>query len=446
MNVSIRTWFGHDRRLEGVAIQTLFLFGVDSLTNIVDYGFHVFLGRKLLAGDFAVFQTINSALIVVVTAFGVFQPVVARFVAEIDPKKVEEKGQIFRAYFGLSAGVGFLFTLFVLLGYRFFAGWMNVPPLTVLLSAGVVLLSLMRPVVWGMLQGEQRFVPFGVTRLIYSLGRFVIAIGLIDLGWTVMGAVAALPIGTLISLAVGLVFLGRYPVLALPPIPAPTERIKPDFFFQKDKAGMREGLQLAFYAFIAYAAFTIMLNMDMVYVNRMFSPEVAGAYAAGLLLRRVLLLLPGAVAVVFYPRAVRIVTRGEVPDRLLLIAFLSVGGTILTLTTVYFALGSEIVRVVFGEHLNSIGPLLGWMGLGILGYSLGSIWMNLALATRPAPFVGWLAGVLILQGIGMMAFGSDPAHVVAVFVIAGWGLALGGSVLYGACYRPRFLLQKKSDE
>ncbi|NUM48146.1 MAG: hypothetical protein HUU38_25855, partial [Anaerolineales bacterium] len=79
----IRTRFLDGGWARGVAFQTLFLFGVDLLTNGVDYLFHVYLGRALVPGDFAVFQTVNSMLIVVITAFGVFQPVVARGVAEV---------------------------------------------------------------------------------------------------------------------------------------------------------------------------------------------------------------------------------------------------------------------------------------------------------------------------------------------------------------------------
>src|SRR3989304_5134582 len=61
---------------------TASLFLLDGLANLIDFVFHFWMGRTLTPPDFAVLQTINSIVLVYVTASGVFQPVVGRFVAE----------------------------------------------------------------------------------------------------------------------------------------------------------------------------------------------------------------------------------------------------------------------------------------------------------------------------------------------------------------------------
>jgi O-antigen/teichoic acid export membrane protein len=433
---------------EIVLWQTLFLFGVDLLTNVVDYIFHVYLGRALVPGDFAVFQTINSILIVVITAFGVFQPVVARFVAEEAGKQDVQKS-IFREYFRLSNVAGWVFAAMVVVARNVLAGWLNVPPLAIVVSAGVVLLSFSRPVVWGMLQGQQKFVAFGITRLVYAISRFAVAIGLIGLGWATMGAVTALPVGTLLSLTIGLVFLGHSLTpkrslsvsRSLSAPPSPNERGEAN-----NGRGVREGLRLSGYAFVAYAAHTALLNLDMLWVNRFFLPEEAGAYAGAVLLRRILLLLPGVVVVVFYPRVVAVMAQRQLPDKLLAISLGTLGGTVLILTAGYFAVGPWIVDVVFGDEFALAGPLLGWMGVGILGYSVGSIWMNLALATRPGPFVALLVVTVGLQWAGLGWVNGGLSGVVQIFTLAGWGLAAGGAVIYFGWQRPHLLLQFKGEK
>jgi len=420
-----------------IARQTFFLFILDSLTNLTDYAFHIYLGRVLLAGDFAVFQTVNSALLVVVTAFGVFQPVVVRFVAA---RTTDVQQAIFREYFGWSNAAGIVFAIGVLMVRHPIANWLNVPSLTIALSAGVVLFSFSRPVVWGMLQGQQRFMAFGTTRLVYAVGRFVVAVLFIRWGWptptygegAAMGAVAALPVGTALSLGVGVLFLG---ITLTPrtsfasPLPA------------GEGPGVREGLRLSGYAFVAYLAYTALLNNDLLWVNRAFSPDEAGAYAGAVLLRRILLLLPGAIVVVFYPRAVAAIAQKRLPDRLLAFSSGVVTVTILALTLVYFAFGDEIVRLAFGDNFRLAGPLLGWMGVAILGFSIAAIWMNLALATNPGPFVALLAVMVGLQWAGLGWANGGLPGVVQIFALTGWGLALGGAVIYFGWQRPRLILR-----
>ena len=68
--------------LRPAAWQTGFLTGLDGFTNLLDYGFHIYLARVLLPADFAIVQTLNTAALILLTAFAVLQPVVARYTAE----------------------------------------------------------------------------------------------------------------------------------------------------------------------------------------------------------------------------------------------------------------------------------------------------------------------------------------------------------------------------
>jgi len=72
--------------------------------NVLDYGFHFYLGWSLLPADFAIVQTINSALLVAITAFGVMQPVVARLVASA--AKNGEQQAIFQTFFWQNSWLG----------------------------------------------------------------------------------------------------------------------------------------------------------------------------------------------------------------------------------------------------------------------------------------------------------------------------------------------------
>jgi hypothetical protein len=196
---------------------TLFLFAVDTLANAIDYVFHVYLGRTLVPGDFGTFQTVNSALLIAVTAFGVMQPVLARFVAEAEtrtqagasgrgrPRLAAESISLFRTYLRWSAIAGLVFGIGIFLAAGPVGSFLEVPPFAVRYGALVVLLILLRPVVAGTLQGAQRFVAFGFTRLAFAVGRFIFAGAALALGAGLTGAVASLPAGQFFAVAAGAV-------------------------------------------------------------------------------------------------------------------------------------------------------------------------------------------------------------------------------------------------
>ena len=140
-----------------------------------------------------------------------------------------------------------------------------------------------------------------------------------------------------------------------------------------------------------------LLNLDLIWVNRTFDPEVAGNYATAVLLRRVLTLVPGAMLVIMYPRAVARIAEGRLPDSLLLKTAAAITLPTLALIALYFTFGSDLVVLAFGGNYTLPNWLLGWVAVGMLGYSFASIWMNLYLATRPLPFVLLITAAAIVQ-------------------------------------------------
>ena len=406
-------------RVSSLGRATLFLFAVDAVTNVVDYGFHIYLGRKLLPGDFAAAQAINAALLIVLTMGGVFQPAVARQVVEAGD--AHRSGALFRAWLWPAALLGAALSMLAWLGRAPVAAWLGVPTAATGLASIMLFVALARPVVGGMLQGSERFVAFGALRATYALARLASGVILISLGGGLLGAVAAMPVGGLASLLAGLGFLGSVA------------------WKSKERADARailRGLELSLAALVAFGAYMLMMNNDLLWANRSLAPQVAGAYATAVLLRRVVSLLPGAAIVVMYPRAVARVASGTSPDRLLL----KTGGIVLAsgaaLTAIYFALGPQIIRFTFGAGYETAGALLGVMGLAMVGYSLASIWMNLYLAIRPGPYVAFLAAMAIAQSLLLSLLHANVGQIMAIFAAGGWTLALGGLALYLLWTRP----------
>ncbi|MFN2136564.1 MAG: lipopolysaccharide biosynthesis protein [Candidatus Promineifilaceae bacterium] len=455
------------RLLSPTVTATAMLFAIDMVTNLTDYAFHIYLGWSLSPADFAIVQTLNAVLLIVVTAFAVLQPVVARFTAMFNARReaVYAKGQppqtparlaawveimrrqvsrhpvdprsraVFLRYMRQGLLLGLLLFAAAWLLRTYLAAWLNVPVAALSAASFLLLLVLLRPVAFGMLQGQQQFTAFGLSRTAYAVGRLLLAVIFISLlGGAAVAGVAAMPLGALLSLAVALAFLGRDVWLPTRSGEAGTV----------DEALIREGWRLSLAALFAYAAFMSLQNLDLIWANRYFAPPAAGAYATAVVFRRILVVLPGAILVILYPRIVTQVTRHRSPDRLLLKAAAVIIGVTGCLTVIYFLFGPWLVNLLFGKQYAAAAPLLGWMGLAMIAYAVASIWLNLYLATRPWPFVAMLTAVTGVQILMLSRFHETLQQLVTVFLITGWTVAVAGLILYVAWMRPELRRGKQA--
>lgn len=396
--------------------QTASLFLLDGLANVIDFAFHFWMGRVLIPSDFAILQTLNSVALVYVTASGVFQPVVSRFVAEARGKGQNDSiPVIFQSFLRAAFWLGLAFAALVFLSSNLIAQSLNLPNWAIRLSAALIFLSTLRPIAAGVLQGQENFIAFGLTRLALSLGRIILVFFLIQTGLGLRGAVIALPFGWLISVLCAFLLLERS--------------------LWKSQAGLQgrflnEGWKLSFYALLAYIAYMSLTSLDLVWVNQNLNGESAGAYASLVLLRRIVALLPGVAVTVMFPRIAKTLAEGRLPDRLLIkttgIILLASGA----LSILYFIFDDQLISIIFGPGYQAASPLLGWMGIAMIGVSLSAVWLNYYLAEKPRNFVILLGIAVALEWLLLNLLPPSMQSAVLAFGGTGWLLTLGGLLLY----------------
>lgn len=402
--------------LRSLSIPVAALFVLDGLANLIDFAFYFWMGRNLFPSDFAVLQTLNVVILVYVTASGVFQPVISRFVAEARGRGEEALVPgIFRTFLGPAAALGLGLGILIFAFSNGFARLFNVPAWSIQFSAALIFFSTLRPVAAGVLQGRENFIPFGFTRLLQAAARMLLAVVLVRAGLGLVGAVIALPFGWLVSVVCAFLLLGR-----------PTRRgsgpAAPGL--------LRRGWALSAFALLAYFAFMSLTSLDLIWVNRNLSGHLAGAYSTLVLMRRIIALLPGVAVLVMYPRIARTLAEGRSPDRVLTRTATIILGTGAALSLIYFVFGDQIIALVFGSAYRAAAPLLGWMGLAMLGVSLASIWLSYSLAEKPRGFVLLLAASVGLEWLLLNLLPASLGGATLAFGATGWSLALGGLVLY----------------
>jgi O-antigen/teichoic acid export membrane protein len=396
--------------------QTASLFLLDGLANVTDFVFHFWMGRALIPSDFAILQTLNSIILIYVTASGVFQPVVGRFVAEAQAKgELDSIPGIFQTFLGAAFWLGLALALLLFTFSNDLALLLNLPPWTIQISAVIIFLSTLRPIPIGMLQGQERFIPFGLSRFLAAFGRLALGVILIRYGFALTGAVIAIPFGWFIGVLAAFLSLGK---------PA-WRKTKPS-----PQSLLREGWKLSFYALLAYLAYMSLTSLDLVWVNRTLSGESAGAYASLVVLRRVVALLPGVAVVVMFPRIAKELAAGSLPDRLLVRTAIMIVAASGALTLLYFIFGGQLISIIFGESYLRASTLLGWMGIAIMGVSLSSIWLNFYLAHQPRSFVILLGIAAALEWLLLNLLSPSMPNAILAFGTTGWLLTFAGLVFY----------------
>ena len=315
-------------------------------------------------------------------------------------------------------------SILVLLLSNKIAQLFNLPNWTIQISAALIFLSTLRPIAIGLLQGQERFLPFGITRFITAFSRLILAIILIHYGFALTGAVIAFPFGWIAGVLIAFLFLGRSNWIKNKPAP---------------KGLLREGWKLSFYALLAYLAFMSLTSIDLIWVNRNLPGELAGAYAGLVLLRRVIALLPGVAVVVMFPRIAKTLAEGYVPDHLLIQTTAIILAASGALTFLYFIFGEQLIQIVFGEAYRAAAPLLGWMGFSMIGVSLSSIWLNFYLAQKPRDFVILLGIAVAVEWLLLNFFQPSMQNAVIAFGVTGWLLTFSGLLLYLFKSRPALI-------
>ncbi len=400
----------------GFGLQAVALFFLDGVANVADFAFHFWMGRVLIPADFAILQTLNSVSLVYTTASGVFQPVVSRFVAEARGKGQEAAvPAIFQSFLRAAFWLGLILGTLVFISAGVIGQFLNLPAWTIRISAALIFLSTLRPIAAGALQGGENFISFGIARLALSFARLLIVFLLVRAGLGLTGAVLALPLGWLVSVLCGFFLLGR------------------TFWARSKRAAqglVREGMQLSFYALLAYIAYMSLTSLDLIWVNRNLNGELAGAYAGLVLMRRIVALLPGVAVTVMFPRVVRSLAAGKLPTRILAqtaAIILTVSGT---LSVFYFIFNDQLIDMVFGSEYQAGIPLLGWMGLAMIGVSLSSIWLNYYLADQPRDFVILLVLAVGFEWTLLSLLSPSMQSAVIAFGATGWLLSTAGLMLY----------------
>lgn len=385
-------------------------------SNIFSYLFQLVAGRSLTTGDYGSFNALNSMAVILSAPVAVLPLVFSRYTVKLDARGLGQVKSLLVEGFRwmvFIAGALFLVGLAAIPWLQDFLHLDTKIPIVIMLVQ--LTLSLLFPVLLGMIQGLHRFTAFGICGSSVSLVRFLSGLLFVSaLGWGVNGALLSGAIGTLFAMGIAL-----WTVRDI--LQVPGEALPHDLFSE-----MRR------YSFPVFLSTTMVMalgNLDIVLVKHYCSAEEAGLYSTAAILGRIALFLPGVLIVVLFPEAAKAQTTGKEDSRTLwvslgLTAFL--GGSFALACTLW---PEQIIALLFGEKYLAGAELLKIVSLAMAMLAIANVIFTYCLARSEFQFLWPLAiGVVMMLLLIFNFHGS--ALTIATMVLYSIGFILAGTLAW----------------
>ena len=384
--------------------------------SVFAYLFQLVLGKNLTPADYGVFNSLNSIVAILATPAVILHIVFSRFIVKLS---ISGLGQVkslfikvFRNMLFVSAGV-FLVGLATLpLIKNFLHLKTSLPIIMMLLALSVCLIQ---PMLFGFIEGLQRFTFLGIGCISGSLARFAFAFILVGiLGWGVNGAILA---GILaMGLAIGFGFWGLKDIFNV------SRGVLPSNLFS-------EMLRYSIPVFFTTIMVLLLGNIDLILVRHFCSPEEAGLYATAAVLGRISFFLPGAILMVLFPSIAKAQSTGENETNILWISLgmtFFIGGGIALINILW---PEQIISFLFDEQYIEAAPLLQIISTAMALLGTSNVIFSFSLARSDFNYLKILLTGIVLM-IGMVSVFHDSPIIIAKILLSSIGIIFFGTLIW----------------
>jgi O-antigen/teichoic acid export membrane protein len=381
---------------------TTVMVGLTLLASVTNYGSNIIFSRLLSPASYGDLTALIAFSVIAAVPTGAAQTVVAERIAVLLARGEHDRVRyLIRhavAHIGMIALIlGVVYALCIPL-LKQALGLQAIGPAIALTP--LLMLSFLVPVAYGVLQGMERFIVLGAVMLVIAMSRVVIGVP-----WTLVGGGAG---GPLVGQALGC-------LLAL----AATAYLSREYLLRGGTGAARAGLRRlpdrgTLAAGGVFIGFALISNLDVLLAKLMLSAHAAGEYAALVTVEKIVIFLPGAVAVVMVPSAAKAMHLDGSARRVLRVAALLVALTTLLVAVPASLAPHVLLRLMFG--VKYVSAAAGVLPIVCAGTCLALLYLLVVytVAIEDRRLMWLLAGGVVLQVSAIAALHSSPAQVATV--------------------------------
>lgn len=381
---------------------TTVMVGLMLLASATNYGSNIIFSRLLSPSSYGDLTALIAFSVIVAVPTGAAQTVVAERIAVL-----LSEGKRDEARYLVRHALAHVAMIALILGLAYSACIPFIKPVLGLQTIGpaialapLLVLSFFIPAAYGLLQGMERFVALGSILLAVAVSRIVIGVP-----WTLLGGGAG---GPLIGQAVGcLLALGA------------TAYLSRNYLLRHGTGAARAGLRRrpdrrTLAAGGVFIGFALISNLDVLLAKLLLSAHAAGEYAALVTVEKIVIFLPGAVAIVMVPSAAKAKHIDGSAGRILRIAALLVAITTLSVAVPASLAPHLLLTLMFGaKYVHAAAGVLPIVCAGA-GLALLYLLVVYTVAIQDRRLVWLLVGGIVLQVSAIAALHSSPAQIATV--------------------------------
>lgn len=387
----------------------IFMVGT-ALAGFLGYLFHFFVARKLTVSEYGEVQSVFS----LVAMFGMFAAGISYFVIKYS--------SLFAVKNDYSANDEFVFYLnkkiikiaFIILpAFFIFVPFIkNILRLSdvwgILAGIFAVIFGTMAVVFQETLRAWQKFLALSIAGVLGAAIKLIFGYGFAVFFGTASAVIFSLTVSSFLVWLVVIYFWKK-----LRRKTWNKEKKHWDDYILRKKI-WKNAIQIFFFSFVS----SLLLNIDILLVKGLTTPETAGYYSALSIFGKIILLLNMSIVGVALPRACRDGHQGkDLRSKIFFISFCLMIVIGLLITFIYFLASEALVITLFGQKYQGVSGNLWLFGLMALILSLLKFEADLAFARH-----NFRINYLLLFTVFVMTFAVFERHSnlseIAVFVSA----------------------------
>lgn len=380
---------------------SFWVFLATGVINVGNYAYHLLMGRMLGPENYGILESAISFLYIISVPFMTLTLIIVKFVSSYRGKQDKKSTSAIFYYLRNKLFVyGLISTVILLLFSPLIISLLHLPniffPVFIALNFFIGLFSVLTK---GTLQGLFKFFELFVINFVEILGKLLIAVVLVFIGFKALGAFFAF---------VGSIFLGLLVAVYF---------IKREKFLNVERfIEHREIFKYSIPVFITTLGLTSLFTTDIILVRNLFSGLESGYYAALSILGKMIFFATFPITTVLFPLISERHAGGKNYRNLLFIGILLTLAISIIIVLIYYLAPKVMIGLLFGQEYLSIVPFLGTFGVFIAIYSLCTIISNFYLSIHKTIASFFVLASGILQIILILVFHQNLLQVIHVSV------------------------------
>ena len=380
---------------------SIIMFGGGMAANVINYIYHLLMGRILGPIDYGSLASIYSLIYVVAIVPISTSFAIVKFISQAKDKK--ERGYIYWVLKKFVFWVAVVASLVLLVISPWVAQYLKIDEFaSVVMIAPMTFLLLMILTNQAAMQGLLRFIGVVGPGFSSALGKLLFGLFFVALGFSVNGAV----FGILLALIVTY-FLSVW--------------LRGNLFDEKAKAGsfsIQKFLHYAFPVLIQALAFTAFFTVDVLLAKHFLPAFEAGIYAALSTLGKVIYFAAQPITAAMFPIVIGKKSRGEAYRGIFFVSFLLTVLISILAVSLYWLFPSLAIGILYGKDYLTAAPSLVWMGLFIGVYTANYILVNFLLSIERTKIVYLPLAIAVIQVVGINIWHSGIMDIITVSLVS----------------------------